>query len=187
MHTSMHRAVRIMYGHGGLKKISSAMLGASLSKVYGNGSVAIAIAILLIAGVMLLPVQAHSPKASKEDILKIEQAWADAVFKGDVEALEKILADNISYIHGTGLVETKAQFIEQLKSGNRKFLAPIVAEEVNVRTFGDTAIVTGKFVLKVFSRGKEITGVNRFTHVFAKVGKEWQLVAHQATLLPAEK
>ncbi|MFZ5868059.1 MAG: nuclear transport factor 2 family protein [Thermodesulfobacteriota bacterium] len=184
---SMDRAIRIADEYGAAKNDGCVLSGGPLSHVYKNGLIVVAIAILLIAGVIMLPVQAHSPKVSKEDILKMEQAWADAVFKGDVEALEKILADNISYIHGTGLVETKAQFIEQLKSGNRKFLAPIVAEDVNVRTFGDTAIVTGKFVLKVFSRGKEIIGVNRFTHVFAKVGKEWQLVAHQATLLPAEK
>jgi ketosteroid isomerase-like protein len=183
----MHRIIRIVDEHGAVKNGSPVLSGGSPSSVHKNGLIVVAITILLIAGVMLLPVQAHSPKVSKEDILKVEQAWADAVFKGDVEALEKLLADNISYIHGTGLVETKAQFIEQLRSGNRKFLAPIVPEEVDVRVFGDTAIVTGKFTLKVLSRGKEITGVNRFTHVFARVGKQWQLVAHQATLLPAEK
>ncbi|MBM4326454.1 MAG: DUF3225 domain-containing protein [Deltaproteobacteria bacterium] len=187
MDKPLYRVARIVNEQTRVGQGGSAPAPGAIAKIIGQNLFVGILAISLVIGVYQLQAQAHSPKVSKEDVRKLEQAWADAVFKGDVEALEKLLADNINYIHGTGLVETKAQFIEQLRSGNRKFLAPIVPEEINVRTFGDTAIVTGKFTLKVLSRGKEITGVNRFTHVFAKVGKEWQLVAHHATLLPAEK
>ncbi|MBI4962603.1 MAG: nuclear transport factor 2 family protein [Desulfomonile tiedjei] len=129
---------------------------------------------------------AHSKPPTTQDIIQLEQKWASAVSGHDVATLEKLLADNLTHIHATGRVETKAQFIDAIRSGDRKY-APIVPEDLNVRIFGDTAIVTGKFDLKVVSKGKEITGVNLFTHVFAKTPAGWQLVAHQATTLPAAK
>jgi ketosteroid isomerase-like protein len=90
------------------------------------------------------------------------------------------------HIHATALVESKAQFLEAFKNGTRKY-DPITLEELRFRGFGSFAIVTGKFQLKAFSRGKTIEGVNRFGLVLIKTQKGHEVVSFQATSIPQQK
>jgi hypothetical protein len=123
---------------------------------------------------------------SESEALKVAQEWASLVSQADVVGLQKFLSDNYLHIHGTGLVESKAQFIEAFKNGSRKY-DPIKFEEVTVRIFGSSAVVTGKFYLKAFSRGKTIEGVNRFGLVLVKTQNEPKVVSFQATSIPQQK
>jgi ketosteroid isomerase-like protein len=116
----------------------------------------------------------------KSDALKIGQEWASLVGNGNVTGLEKLLSDNYMHIHATALVESKSQFVDALRNGSRKY-DPIIFEEVTVRVFGTTAIVTGEFNLKVFVRGKTIEGVNRFSLVLMKTSNGHHIVSFQAT------
>jgi len=118
--------------------------------------------------------------------LNIAQEWASLVSQADTTGLEKLLDDRYSHIHATALVESKSQFLEALKNGLRKY-DPINFEELTVRIFGNTAVVTGKFNLKVFARGKTIEGVNRFALVLVKTEDGPQVVSFQATPIPQQK
>ena len=80
--------------------------------------------------------------------------WAAYVGQGDVPALERLLNEKYLHIHGTALVETRAQFLDALRNGTRKY-DPINMEEITVRLFGSTAVVSGKFNLKAVVRGKK--------------------------------
>ena len=124
-----------------------------------------------------------SRQITAERALQLEKQWDDDVAHADIPALERLLADDLTHIHGTGAVETKTQFIAALKSGDRKY-DPIVPEEVSVHVFDGCAVVTGRFHLKAFSKGRIIEGDNRFAHVFAETPQGWQLVLHQATNIP---
>lgn len=93
--------------------------------------------------------------------LIVAEKWASCVSQSDIACLETLLAKNYRHTHGTGLVETKEQFINALENGSRKY-EPIHFEEVQVQTTGDTAIVLGKFNLKVLSNGSTLEAVNRF-------------------------
>jgi len=123
---------------------------------------------------------------SESEALKVAQEWASLVSEADVAGLQKLLSDNYIHIHATGLVESKAQFIEALNSGSRKY-DPIKIEDLSVRIFGSTAVVTGKFNLKAFARGKTIVGVNRFGLVLVKKQSGQQVVSFQATAIPQPK
>ncbi len=123
---------------------------------------------------------------SESEALSTVQEWASLVGQADTAALEKLLHNTYIHIHGTALVESKAQFLEAFKNGTRKY-DPIRIEEVNVRLFGTSAIVTGKFNLKVLARGKTLEGVNRFGIVLVKTDKGQQVVSFQATAIPKQK
>jgi hypothetical protein len=127
-----------------------------------------------------------SSEFNESEALKVAQAWASLVSQSDVAELQMLLNDNYIHIHGTGLVESKAQFIEALKNGSRKY-DPIKFEEVTVRVFGSSAVVTGKFNLKAFARGKTIEGVNRFGLVLVKTQSEQKVVSFQATAISQQK
>jgi len=110
------------------------------------------------------------------------QQWATWVGQGQADELAKILDESYQHIHGTGLVENKEEFLGALRSGARKY-EPIQLEEVKTKLFGDCAVVTGKFALKVFSKGKIMEGVNRFSFVVVETPRGPKIVSFQATAI----
>jgi len=110
------------------------------------------------------------------------QQWASRVGQGQADELNKILDDSYQHIHGTGLVESKEEFLGALRSGARKY-EPIQLEEVKTRLFGECAVVCGKFVLKVLVKGKIMEGVNRFTFVVVQTPLGPKIVSFQATAI----
>ncbi len=123
---------------------------------------------------------------SESDALNMEQEWASLVGQANVAELDKLLSDNYTHIHATALVESKAQFLEAFKNGSRKY-EPIKIGDIHVRVFGNSAVVTGKFNLKAFSRGKTLESVNRFSLVLAKTQNGKQVVSFQATPIPQQQ
>jgi ketosteroid isomerase-like protein len=110
------------------------------------------------------------------------QQWASCVGHGQADELAKILDDSYQHIHGTGLVESREEFLGALRSGARKY-EPIQLEEVKTRLFGECAVVTGKFALKVSIKGKMMEGVNRFSFVVVKTSQGPKIVSFQATAI----
>ena len=110
------------------------------------------------------------------------QQWASCVGQGQANELAKILDDSYQHTHGTGLVESKEEFLGALRSGARKY-EPIQLEEVKTRLFGDCAVVTGKFALKVSIKGKMMEGVNRFSFIVVQKPHGPKIVSFQATAI----
>ena len=153
--------------------------------------------VLLMLIVTLLSVFGGMAKAQQEkpsnidtfgesDALDVAQQWASLVSQADTVGLERLLNDKYIHIHSTALVESKSQFIEAFKNGSRKY-DPIKIEEAKARIFDNCAVVTGKFNLKVFARGKMIEGVNRFGLVIVKTKQGIQVASFQATAIPQPK
>lgn len=118
-------------------------------------------------------------------LLGLARGWADGVGENRPDALSSILDDHYEHIHGTGLMETKGQFLEALRSGERKYDS-IKLEELRVRTFDGFALVTGKFALKVEVRGKTMEGTNRFCMTLIERPTGWKILQFQATALPSK-
>ena len=110
------------------------------------------------------------------------QQWASCVGQWKADELAKILDDSYQHIHGTGLMENKEEFVGALRSGARKY-EPIQLEDVKTRLFGECAVVTGKFALKVSIKGKMMEGVNRFSFVVVQTPQGPKIVSFQATAI----
>lgn len=126
---------------------------------------------------------ATSPTTKDTKILGLADSWAESVGSNNPDRLEEVLDADYEHIHGTGLQESRSQFLEALRSGSRKY-EPIRLEDVRVRGWGDFALVTGKFSLKVEARGKRIEGVNRFCMTMIERPAGWKILQFQATALP---
>ena len=147
-----------------------------------------AIILSMLLGVLfsIPPARGDSSGPAKDEesgLLALARLWADAVGQNKPELLDSYLDDQYVHIHGTGLVETKSQFLEALRTGARKY-GPIQLEELRVRTFAGFALVTGKFSLRVEARGKVIEGVNRFCMTLVRRPAGWAFLQFQATALP---
>jgi ketosteroid isomerase-like protein len=111
------------------------------------------------------------------------QEYADALKKHDITALDKIWADDYTFINPRGELLTKAQRIANAKSGATAF-EDIVPQREKLNVKGDTAIDIGRVTLKGTKySGKEASGEYRYMNVWNKQQGEWRLLANQVTLV----
>jgi len=113
-----------------------------------------------------------------------EKLWASATVAGDEAALGQVLAEDLSYTHSNGDTDTKAAFIDNLKTGARKY-HKLDHESMDVRLYGNTAILTATAQVATSQKGGSVTPAHlRFIHVWVLQNGRWQLVAHQSLRLP---
>ena len=121
----------------------------------------------------------------EQQVLQAEKDRFAAMIKGDRPALEKLLADDLTYTHSSALFETKEQFIKSVTSGNIDYVSIVPNEpDWKVRVNGNTAVVNGVAAVNVIDNGKDRKIRIRFTTVHANRSGAWQLLAWQATVIP---
>jgi len=111
---------------------------------------------------------------------EMEKERAEALMKGDAGFFDRTTADDYTMITSSGQLRDKARAMGDLKSGAVKFQSADV-DELEVRVYGDTAVVTGRHTQKAQSAGNDISGQYRFTRVYVKQKGQWKAVAYQAT------
>ena len=127
------------------------------------------------------PVAKPAATADVQQILKDRfREYTEALTKHDLAALDKIWAEGYTFTNGRGEFLTKKDRMQNIKSGATQFDS-ISRENEEIRVFGNTAVVTGRVVLKVIYSGKEGSGPYRFINVWVKMQGRWQMVANQIT------
>lgn len=121
--------------------------------------------------------------AIEEAILKLEARRIQAMIAVDLPTLDGILADDLTYVHSNGKMESKAEFLARLKSGDLKYRA-MPRQEVQVRVLGCAAVVTGRAGLEVQSGGETLSLPLRFTDVYVERDGRWRMVAWHSSRLP---
>jgi hypothetical protein len=119
---------------------------------------------------------------TSEEALKAEQDRYVAQMKGDVAAMQRLIGEDLVYIHSSTVQDTKASFIESIRSGNVKY-RKMKRGEVKVRTYGCIAIVSGGASFEVTVKGEDRTLNLLFHAVYAKRSAGIQFVSWQATKL----
>jgi ketosteroid isomerase-like protein len=138
--------------------------------------------LIVVAVVAAAPALAQSPGArAEQEIRALEKRWNESRVRADVGALDGLLAAEWTVTHGDGTIDTKAKYLADLRSGDRKFFGDVTQDEFTVRVYGDTAVVAGVSDSKVEYKGKPGGGPLRFTRVYVKQGGSWQMVVSQAT------
>ncbi|HKB10119.1 MAG TPA: nuclear transport factor 2 family protein [Vicinamibacterales bacterium] len=123
---------------------------------------------------------AATPAADAE-IRAMEKQWNEARVKADVATLERILDRDWTVTHGDGTINTKAEYLADLKSGVRRFFADVTEDRIDVRLYGDTAVASGTSDSKVEYKGKPSGGPLRFTRVYVKRDGRWLMIVTHAT------
>jgi len=149
--------------------------------------------VVLLALVCSAPVfgQAAPKKATPaqaegvaDQIKALEQEWAKAEMNHDLAWVERHLAPEFYAISPVnGKMRTRAEYLE----GAKAFKADAyTVTDLEVRVFGDTAVVTGvnNLVKQQLVIGGEFTGKTRWTDVWVKRNNgQWQCVAAQGTVV----
>jgi hypothetical protein len=127
----------------------------------------------------------QNQSAIEKEISQLESRRFQAMMQADTAVLDSILSDELTYIHTSGQVDTKAQFIEALRSGELKYES-ISPDDVKVRIHKAAAVVAGHARMKVKSRGQTQSFSIRFLDVYARRNDRWQMVAWQSTRVPEQ-
>jgi hypothetical protein len=117
-------------------------------------------------------------------VLAAEDARFSAMVKQDAEVLRRSLADELAYVHMTGEVEDREQFIASVASGTRRYLA-IASVERRVDFPGPgAAVVQGRARFEVEAGPNRIAFDSRYLAVYGFADGAWRLRAWQSLRLP---
>ena len=134
-----------------------------------------------------------------QEILRQEEQLADAKRTLDLDALNRIYADELLM---TGVLGeptcTKAAVIDEARrgvaqrdsavAGGQAFETSCNNEDVTVATHGDTAIANDRFVGKFTGPNVDVHRRYRTTNVWIKRDGRWQIIAaHTAFVLDAKQ
>ena len=120
----------------------------------------------------------------KAEIKKLEDRRFQAMIDSDFGTLDKLLGDDLVYTHSSGQSDTRAEYIALCKKGVFKYLN-IERPIENMQVYGETVVVTGHAKMDVLIEGKRKLLNSRYTNVWIKGAKGWQMVAWQSTPIPA--
>ena len=118
--------------------------------------------------------------SSRSNIVALENAWDQAQEHGDAKALDGILDNALSFVDFDGKILTKAEYLARVKSNNTH-MVQIVAEQMSVQMFGDTAIVIGSYRVKGEENGSPYLRRGRFVDTWVLIGGHWLCVAAATT------
>ncbi|HAF22274.1 MAG TPA: hypothetical protein DHU55_16460 [Blastocatellia bacterium] len=129
-----------------------------------------------------MPGESSAQPTSK---IKIEQLlrqlndeWVKALVRGDGETLDRIMADDFFFAYPFE-GDDKAQLISDVASGDVR-VEHLNRENVGVRIWGSTAVLTAKDSARWFYQGRDFSGHYKIIHVYTYRDDRWQLVSVQA-------
>jgi ketosteroid isomerase-like protein len=119
-------------------------------------------------------------RPAADQVLEVDRARFRAIVDNHFDELAALLADDLVYVHTSGEVESKPQFLQRLRSGSLKYRS-IEPTDVHVHTYGITAVVTGRSRMAVTNSGADRQFEILYTAVYIASGGRWQLASWQST------
>jgi len=155
--------------------------------VYPQGSfqqagvpVLLIVAICLVLAHPAFSIPHRDSHAIHKEIEALEQQWRQAIILNDVSQMDHLLADDYMGISANGTVETKTQVLALRKAGTVR-IKSLDLNDLKVRVYGDTAVVTSKADLEGTNGQSDISGNYRYTRVYNKRYGQWKIVSFEAS------
>lgn len=125
------------------------------------------------------PGQQQPPEV--KEFQALEDQWSAAAVKADQYQLEYLLSPVYIDIAANGDVTTRNQQIAAMFDKGGPQLVSMEQRVVSVRTFGDTALVSGTYITRLHDNGRTREERGVFTHVYQRARNHWACVNAQRT------
>ena len=124
-----------------------------------------------------LAISAQTSEKNKNKLLSevtdFRRSLSGAIEKRDRKLLETFFAEDFTHTHAIGQVDGKAKRIDAILTGD-KTLESVAPDEIAIRFYGkQTAVAVGQTTIDAV--------VYRWTILYVKNGKKWQIAASQAS------
>ena len=128
---------------------------------------------------LTLPAAMAQSKEEKEVLDRVEM-WRKAVLAQDVKTLDKVFANEMTYGHSSGHLDTKSSFINTIKD-KKEVYKELNLDDMTVNIVGNNALVRHKMTGSVDIADGTVSKPNLgVLQVWNKTKKGWQLLARQA-------
>jgi ketosteroid isomerase-like protein len=121
----------------------------------------------------------RNPAATK--VLALENKWNDVYKRGDIAAMDSLLADDFIITEEDGSTYSKPGYIAH-NGGSALHVMISEMSDLQVRMHGNTAVVTGAYHEKGTEKGKPYEYRDRFTDVWMNLNGKWQVIASHYSL-----
>jgi ketosteroid isomerase-like protein len=114
-------------------------------------------------------------------VAALDSQYQTAVKKNDAATMDGILADDFTLVTGSGKTYTKADLLEEARSGRIVYEHQEDSAQT-VRIWGDTAVVTAKLWEKGTENGKPFDRTVWFSDTYVRTATGWRYVFGQSSL-----
>lgn len=140
----------------------------------------LSLAVCCMVGTTLSLAQSADEKAVAASVEKLRKAMVAA----DKATLESLAADELSYGHSSGLIENKAEFVNQFVTKSTVFLDNLTFSNQTIRIVGDNAIVRHRLTSDTNNNNVPGKVDIIILLVWKKQNGAWKLLARQAAKIP---
>lgn len=120
------------------------------------------------------------PTPTLQSIVACDDARYAAMIGGDLPGLAMLLADGLTYTHSTGVTETKAQYLQALRSGRVRYLQ-MDRQVAHFLAFPGCAVMQGQVGVHAQVDGRTLRSQALFTSTWVGRDGSWQMAAWAAT------
>lgn len=113
------------------------------------------------------------------EVMMRMSALKNALIAKDSVSLSAVLADDVTYGHTTGKVQTKGELIRSVVSKEQDYKS-IEPADMKIRVFDNTAIVNMNSKVLLNFKNEPLEIKMKVTLVWIKKGNDWKLEARQA-------
>lgn len=117
---------------------------------------------------------------TREEVLQAERDWVEVYLKNDAEAFDHYLTEDFVYTSPVCEVVERATYLKNLREHVVE-MKSVVPSDIRVQLYGETAVVTGRWVVEESYRGTSFSGPCRITRVWVKVEGRWRAAAFHVT------
>ena len=137
----------------------------------------------LTLGILVMIGATHQTRSSTDDekaVATLDTEYQEAVKNNDAATMARILADDFVLVTGLGKTYTKADLLEEARSGRVVYERQEDSNQ-KVRVWGDTAVVTALLWAKGTDSGKAFDYKLWFSDTYVRTPGGWRYVFAQAS------
>jgi ketosteroid isomerase-like protein len=123
----------------------------------------------------------NSTAADEKIVSALDKEYQKAVEQNNVTTMARILADDFVLVDGDGKIYTKADLVDDAKSGKTRYVHQEDSHQT-VRVWGDTAVVTALLWAQGIEDGAPADYKLWFSDTYVRTAKGWSYVFGMASL-----
>jgi ketosteroid isomerase-like protein len=140
-----------------------------------------AISVIITVGLFTATTIQASDSEDRQLLADLDTRYQKAVEQNDAKTMAEILADDFVLVEGDGKRSTKADLVNDAKSGKTHYIRQDDRDRT-VAVYGDTGIVTAKLRAKGIEDGVKVDYSQWFTDVYVRTPTGWRYAYAQASL-----
>lgn len=121
--------------------------------------------------------QTFGQSTTEADILALSNLKFHYMTAGKLDSLADLFDGKMLLQHANGMVQSKSEYLDNLKSGMLKY-NKVDIKEVKATVVSSTAYILGKCTFNVTFQGKDMTFDFGYTEVYSLENNKWKMVLY---------